>query len=169
MKHCPKCGRHYGDADINFCLDDGELLMRVTSPSGGGYDDSPPTVIMGGPRATNPAGWAPGTQNPQWQAPMQAARGPNFGVIGFGSTRDQSIATVSLILGVASMIMVCCYGGLWLGIPAVITGIIGYQRAKSEPERFTGSGMAVAGIILGLVTAGIFILQILFVIASSMA
>lgn len=169
MKHCPKCGRQYGDTDINFCLDDGELLMWATTPSGGGYDDSPPTVMMDSPRATNPTDWAPGTQNPNWQAPMQATGGPQFGIIGYGSARDQSIATVSLILGVASVIVICCYGGLWLGVPAVITGIIGLQRAKSEPERYTGSGMAVAGIILGIITAGIFILQILIVFASSMA
>ncbi len=168
MKHCPKCGKQYGEADINFCLDDGELLMRADYTSSA-YDDSPPTVMMNEPRGTNPSGWPAGEQNRQWPPPMQSARGPNFGMVGFGAQRDQSIPTVSLVLGIASLVMICCYGGIWLGIPAVILGFIGVRNANSNPEKYTGSGMAVAGIILGIITAAIAVIQVLFIIASSMA
>src|SRR5215203_168964 len=68
MKRCPKCGQTYADQNLNFCLNDGELLMlESASPRGPKFaddplptsyaDDSPPTIMMDSPRATNPTGF----------------------------------------------------------------------------------------------------------------
>ena len=57
MKRCPKCGQGYTESDINFCLNDGELLIQYTPdepqtifaddvPPTRFGDDSPPTVMM---------------------------------------------------------------------------------------------------------------------------
>ncbi|MEO6050829.1 MAG: hypothetical protein ABIP78_05795 [Pyrinomonadaceae bacterium] len=39
MKHCPKCNQIYSDESLNFCLDDGSLLIAPNL--------SEPTVVMG--------------------------------------------------------------------------------------------------------------------------
>jgi hypothetical protein len=47
---------------------------------------------------------------------------------------------------------VCCYGGLWLGIPAAIVGFLGMRNSDRDPSRFGGRGLAIAGLILGIIT-----------------
>ena len=71
MKRCPKCGQAYDDAAINFCLNDGELLLAADSPSLAN-DDSPPTLMMDAPRPTYPGNW---TSEPitQWMPPTPTA------------------------------------------------------------------------------------------------
>lgn len=58
--------------------------------------------------------------------------------------QQTGLATTSLVLGVLS---IC--GGLLTGIPAIITGIIAYQRTRRDPARYGGSGLAIAGLVLG--------------------
>lgn len=49
MKICPKCGKTYSDASLNFCLDDGTVL----SQPGPTFDSSlPETVMINQPRQT---------------------------------------------------------------------------------------------------------------------
>lgn len=47
MKTCPACQRTYADDALNFCLEDGSVLTRVTG-------EPPPTVVMQSPPATTP-------------------------------------------------------------------------------------------------------------------
>lgn len=85
-------------------------------------------------------------------APEPASSGP----------RTNSMATVSLILGIAGLLSFCaafvlsvipfaglvCGGlGILLGIAALVTGIIARQQVKARGE--SGSEMALAGIIMG--------------------
>jgi hypothetical protein len=55
------------------------------------------------------------------------------------------LSTASLVLGILSMV---CFLML-TGIPAIITGHIARSRAKRQPDVYGGSGMALAGLILG--------------------
>jgi hypothetical protein len=55
------------------------------------------------------------------------------------------LSTASLVLGILSMV---CFLML-AGIPAIITGHIARSRAKRQPDVYGGSGMALAGLILG--------------------
>ena len=49
MKICPKCGKTYTDASLNFCLDDGTVLTQNQT----GFDSSlPETVMISQPRPT---------------------------------------------------------------------------------------------------------------------
>ena len=62
MKRCPRCNKIYSDNDLNFCLDDGELLQpyndeQPTRPLRG---TDPPTIVMDSPRVTDPIGWQAG-------------------------------------------------------------------------------------------------------------
>ncbi len=153
MKQCPRCRQTYSDDQLNFCLDDGELLTALAQePPGRRYaDDSPPTVLLDQSRVTNPSNWPNAAQPPaQWQP--QAFQPQQFASPAFVRSRDQTIPTISLILGILSLAVACCYGGIWLGLPAAILGFIGMRNADRNPERYTGRGMAIGGIVLGIVS-----------------
>lgn len=154
MKQCPLCRQTYTDDNLNFCLNDGELLSVFGSEATGGRfaDDSPPTIVLDPARRTNPAHWSASGQPPaQWHQPQYMQNAP-FGSPGFSRSRDQTLPTVALILGIFSLPMVCCMGGLWLGLPAAVVGFLGMRNADSDPNRYAGRGMAVAGMVLGIIT-----------------
>jgi hypothetical protein len=115
-------------------------------------DPSPPTLFMDASRTTNPnhSTWQVG-QPPQpmapWQNQPQGMQGQSYGVPAFAVSKDQTLPTIALILGILSI--PCCYGGFWLGIPAIIVGYFGMQNADSDPNRYGGRGMALAGLIMG--------------------
>ena len=174
MKRCPKCGQAYADPDLNFCLNDGELLMQMQDPSLTGSsqrpfaDDPPPTVMMNDARATNPTGWTGGSSPAPYQNTSPAYQAPQFEMGNRPRSLDQTLPTVSLILGIASLIFVCCYGGLWLGIPAAVVGFMGMRNADSDPTRYGGRGLAIAGMILGIVTLVMSILILMLGIAGNL-
>ena len=77
MKSCPRCNRIYSEEDLNFCLDDGEVLHyyadeQPTRPLKS--SDPPPTVMMDPPPVTNPIGWHGGEIHPEHQDDNRAQR-----------------------------------------------------------------------------------------------
>lgn len=167
MKRCPRCYKVYSDDALNFCLDDGELLENY---SGGAQplsvsDESPPTLVMESPRVTNPIGWQASHPIQPWQAGQQGIQG-QYSNPTFQRSRDQTLPIISLILGIAACLMVCCAGGVWLGVPAAVLGFLGLRNAENDPTRYTGRGMAIGGIVLGIVT---FLASVLFIIFGQLA
>jgi hypothetical protein len=159
MKICPKCNTRYSDDNLNFCLNDGEYLSTI--------DDSPATVIMDAPRVTDQTNWnqyeAPQTAPPPapWQSPAHNVQNQSFGVPQMNQSLDQTLPTVSLALGILGFLLVCCYGGVPLGMAAIITGFLGMKNAGNEPHKYGGRGLAIAGLVLGaisLISSAIFIL-----------
>jgi hypothetical protein len=144
MKRCPRCYQTYNDDELNFCLNDGELLASVV-------DDAPPTVFMDPPRVTDQTNWQPAPPPARWGNPQNVPQ-PVFGSPTMAGSRDQTLPTIALVLGLLSVLMICCYGGMWLGLPAAIVGYIGMRNADSDPTRYGGRGMAIAGLILGIVS-----------------
>ena len=172
MKSCPRCHKTYSDDDLNFCLDDGELLVHAQGeePTHPLRDDSPPTIVLDPPRNTNPISWAqqppPQQSYPpaQWQSPQPQqnyAFAPHPMMVRSGP--NQTLPIVSLCLGIASVTIGwwCCYLSLALGPAAIITGLIGQSQAKSNPDAYGGKGIAMAGIILG---ASGFVLCIMLIV-----
>ncbi len=162
MKRCLKCGQTYSDETLNFCLDDGELLIQQAGydpPPTVFADDSPPTLLMNQPRVTNPVDFAQSSlAHPQGSTP--AVINQQYGIATYGVTRDQTLPTVSLVMGIISVFLVCCAGGIWLGLPASIVGFIAMKNIESNPNKYGGRGLAIGGMVLGIVTflASIFIL-----------
>lgn len=162
MKVCPRCNQTYTDDGLNFCLSDGELLMTPQSneaPTQLLNDVSPPTIFMDSPRVTNPnhATWQtdPPPHQPMapWQNPTHGMQNPAYGGPSFvPGQRDQTLPIIALVLGILSLAMVCCYGGIWLGIPAAIVGYLGMRNADTDPSRYIGRGLAVAGLVMGIVS-----------------
>jgi hypothetical protein len=152
MKQCPRCSQTYVDDQLNFCLNDGELLMQpLEEPRGRSFDDSPPTIMMNEARVTNPANWQQTAPPIQWQG-QQNLQSPQFTTPAFIQSRDKTLPTISMVLGILSMIMICCYGGIWLGLPAAIIGFLGMKNTDNDPSRFDGRGMAIAGMVLGVIS-----------------
>jgi hypothetical protein len=146
MKVCPKCSQQYDDENLNFCLSDGELLMETDSA------DATPTVYMDAPRVTN-QDWNPQTASPpvQQQQNQQMFQQPYSGVQQFPRvvSQDKTLATVSLVLGILSLLLMCCYLGLPLGAGALITGYLGMNRSNLDPESYGGKELAIIGMVLG--------------------
>jgi hypothetical protein len=163
MKKCLRCGQGYADDTLNFCLNDGELLVSQTGydpPPTQFADDSPPTLLMNQPRVTNPIDWAQSSPV-QWQNQSPAVASPLSTLAGYGTPRNQTLPTVSLVLGIISCFLVCCAGGIWLGLPAAIVGFIAMRNADTDPNRYAGRGMAIGGMVLGIVT---FLASVFFLI-----
>jgi hypothetical protein len=157
MKQCPRCHQTYSDDALNFCLEDGELLTSfLKEPPPTRYaDDSPPTVLLNEARVTNPTNWPaspPAAAPPaRWQ-PQQLNLNQPFGSPSSIQSKDQTLPTISMILGIMSLVLVCCAGGIWLGVPAAILGYLGMRNSDSDPGRYGGRGMAIAGMVLGVVS-----------------
>ncbi|MEP6944977.1 MAG: hypothetical protein ABJA02_03610 [Acidobacteriota bacterium] len=66
MKICPRCSKTYNDDNLNFCLDDGNVLEQA------GSAPMPDTVMMNQPRTTSPSPQVP-TQYPPVQQAAQPA------------------------------------------------------------------------------------------------
>ncbi len=57
-----------------------------------------------------------------------------------------------MILGILSVALICCYGGIWLGLPAAVLGFLGMRNTDGDPSQYGGRGMAIAGMVLGVVS-----------------
>ncbi len=172
MKRCPKCGQTYTDQDINFCLNDGELLSFSQSayrspfddrPSGN-VDDSPPTMVLDQARITNPTGWNPPASPPAvWQ---QAQPQPVY-PYAVQTSPNMVLGIVSLCLGLASItIGWCCYSGLLLAPAAMIAGFIALIQNRSDPQQYGGKGLAIGGIASGF---AYFVFLVIFILIYGLA
>ena len=164
MKQCSLCNQTYTDDQLNFCLNDGELLRQVVGePQQRPYkDDSPPTLIMNDPRTTNPASWqSPSAPPAVWQGQQPYSPQPAFGQFAMMATPNQTLAIVSLSLGIASMtIGWCCYLGVLLSPAALITGFIALSQIKKDPRSYGGRGLAIGGLATGAAYLALLVLII---------
>ena len=62
-------------------------------------------------------------------------------------------AVASMILGIVGLF----FFGIILGILALILGGVAMNKINSDPEKFSGKGMAITGIVLGIVDVVAFI------------
>jgi hypothetical protein len=168
MKVCPRCNKTYSDDTLNFCLDDGELLTMM-QPSPGGYME-PPTMVLDGARVTDPVSWQQqqvAQPLAQWQNPQPQPQA-QFGGYPMTVAPNQTLAIVSICLGAASITVGwCCYIGVLLGPAAIITGLIAKSNIKKDPQRNTGNGLALAGIIMGsLYFVGLVLIIVIYGLAA---
>lgn len=103
----------------------------------------------------------------EWTPPASPAG--NFGESAIGQNpppaaasavegQNKTLAIVSLVLGVLGFI--CC-GNILCGIPAIIVGFIARNKEAENPNAYGGSGLAMAGMILGVLSVITFIILII--------
>ena len=155
MKVCPVCSQTYTDDNLNYCLDDGGTLTNY-------YDDAPPTVLLNQARTTG-QNWDNYQSSTPWQnQPLQQNQVHYPVQI---NSQNQTLPTVSLVLGIFGILFTCCYGGIPLGAAALVLGYLGLKNVNENPSEFSGRGLAIAGIITGavglLISVGIVLIAII--------
>ena len=95
-------------------------------------------------------------QNDQFnQAPMDPYNGS---MPPQGGPKGKAIA--SMVTGICSIIPGCCW--IWLGLPlAIVALVLGFLSRKNNED---GKGMAIAGIVCGVVGLVVVIINIILVI-----
>ena len=171
MKKCPRCGRVYTDGAINFCLDDGELLgyLAADAPQtlmqntpANSTDVGPATEFMPKPADTRETNWPHQASPISYQSPPQPMMQQSYAQYPVRVSPSQTLAFVSLGLGIGSMtIGWCCSLGLILSPAAIITGIISLVQIKKNPQTNGGRGFAIAGIAIGGVFLAMYLLFII--------
>lgn len=171
-KRCPSCGQTYTDEAINFCLNDGELLSYLaddaprtilsSEPPPTRFADDSPTVFLNKPRVTNQTNWPGSEPTAVWQGGQQDTPQQRFAQYPMTAGPNQTLAIVSLCLGLGSMTVGwCCSMGLLLSPAALITGFIALSMIKKDPQANKGRGLAVGGIVLGAVYLALYLILIL--------
>ncbi|MEV1332902.1 DUF4190 domain-containing protein [Micromonospora costi] len=136
--------------------------------SGQPYGQQPPAAPYGQQPPAAPYGQQPyqdpyGQQQPYGGAPTY----PNAGYPQAGG-QNNTLGLVSMILGIASIPLVCC---LYLGIPVGIAGVItGYlARQKAAQGQASNAGQAKAGLICGAIGAVLGILVLILGIIANVS
>ena len=99
--------------------------------------------------------WTPAPLPPIAAAPMsswqsdEGVASPSFQSAAALGNKDQTLSIISLVLGIAGL-TVCC-GAVIPSVAAIITGVMARGKAKNNPNQYGGDGMALAGIITGIV------------------
>ena len=74
--------------------------------------------------------------------------------------RTDPFAIVAIATGAVAVLT--GYGAFLLGAVAIVFGALSLTRIRKEPGRFKGRGLAIAGMVAGLVSAGVILLYLLF-------
>ena len=109
-----------------------------------------------------PVGYGP---TPGFPQPTQVGYG--YGAV---PPKNETLAVVALVLGIAAIPMLClCGSGVVAGIAAVVCGILGRKKIKESPGTLTGDGMALAGLITGAVAVALGVAYFFAVIVLNVA
>jgi hypothetical protein len=73
------------------------------------------------------------------------------GAMGYAQPRNDGLAIASLICGIVGVVCFFVCLGVILGPTAAIMGFVSRQRIASSGGMLAGGGMAMAGLILGVV------------------
>jgi uncharacterized protein DUF4190 len=155
MKRCPRCNQEFTDEWLTFCTQDGTSLIDVpVSPN-----DPPPTISYAPmppsvspaeqPTLDFPGGYKPPVAQmapqqalqPGWQPPLRPT---------YVEHTKKGTAISSMVLGIVSLtIGWCCSFGVLTSPVAIGLGIFSLFLIKKDPSKYTGKGMAIAGIVTG--------------------
>jgi len=102
--------------------------------------------------------WNPPPVQSSWQEPVKQA--PAFDRPGPAAGANQTLAIVSLVLGILSIVLCQITGPV-----AVVTGFMARKRANETPAEYGGAGLALAGIITGVIGSILLVLVLLYFIA----
>ncbi len=68
------------------------------------------------------------------------------------SSRNNSMATAGMVLGILSLTLACCCYGLPFNVAGIICSSIALSQLKKDPVNHQGRGMAIAGLVLSILS-----------------
>jgi hypothetical protein len=99
---------------------------------------------------------------------MQPPSPPPGAVPGQPQQPQNALGITSLVLGIASFPLLCCFSiGILTGIAAVVTGFL--AKGKAEQGLATNRGMAMAGLICGAVAAALGVILIIIALTTDLS
>ena len=102
-----------------------------------------------------------GQQPPPYGAPPPAA----YPAYGMPPRPNDGLGLAAMIVGIASLVLMCGYGIGLLGSPvALVMGRISMKRIDRSEGRLGGRGMAQAGFVLGIIGTVLLVLAIIAVV-----
>ena len=120
----------------------------VSTPLGGGMASTPmSTTVDPSPTVLPPSSPIPGAMNTGY--PM--AVGP----------KQNPMAITGLVLGIVSLVLVCCCGGMPFNIAGIVFSVIGMNQIKKDPVNQLGKPLALTGLILSILSLVIGIVLII--------
>jgi hypothetical protein len=141
----------------------------------GGYGQDPYGAPTYQPTYQQPSGYPPPPQ--QWGQPQQPGYpygpgGPGYpgqqtyrGYPGYPPEQTDGLALAAMIVGIASLVLVCAYGVGLLGSPvAMVMGRVAMKRIDRSGGRLAGRGMAQTGFILGIIGTVLLVLTVIAVV-----
>ena len=122
-------------------------LMADTGNSRPALDPLPPpqSPPLPGSQSTGPG---------QSQPIMQVSPGPSYPsqqVMAPQRQTNNGMAITGMILGIISLVLVCCCYGIPFNILGLVFSIIGLSQIKKNPNQ-QGKGMALAGLICSIIS-----------------
>lgn len=82
--------------------------------------------------------------------------------------KSSGFAVTGLVLGIFSLTVgLCCCYGVPFNFLGLVFSIIGLSQINRDPQRYGGKGMAVAGLVLSIISLFIALLFLLFMGASA--
>jgi len=81
--------------------------------------------------------------------------------------KSNPMALTGMILGVVSVTFVCCCYGFPFNVAGIVFSIVGLVQIKNDSERYSGKGMAIAGLILSILSILLGIGVLIFGLAMS--
>ena len=84
---------------------------------------------------------------------------------GIGPKKNSTLAVVSLVTGILSIIPCCNF--YIMSIAAIVTGLLAKKEIKEKPDQLSGGGMATAGIVMGAIGFVISVIMLILQLTSS--
>ncbi len=102
---------------------------------------------------------------PQQAAPQPGAYYANQQGYSTSGSKNDPFAITSLVTGIVGVPLICCWPiGLIVAIVATVFGSLSLGKIKKSNGALGGRGMALAGLILGIVTIAIIVVMVIYLI-----
>lgn len=141
---CRYCGKEVDD-EAAVCPSCGKPVSYTSAPD---FGDKPPSAE---PVYEESVG---GSDSFQTYTGSQVYRAEE-------PAESPALSIVALCLGIASLVLCCCYGGA-IGIAGIIVSVIALNGRRK------GRGMAVAGLVTSIIGVILFVVMILITLISSL-
>lgn len=150
-----------GTADWKAASAFSELAAPAPAPSPTyGGPSSPPVSLS---KASDPS---PTVLPPSSSIPGAANQGyPPSGPVG---PRQNPMAITGLVLGIVSIVMVCCCYGIPFNIAGIVFSVIGMNQIKKDPVNQLGRPLALTGLILSIISIVLGLILLVFGVTANM-